>query len=197
MTTTLPAVVAAAGLSSRMGASKSLLDAGGRTFMSRVIQVLREGGADPVLVVVRDLKGEEAAETRASGARVILNPDPSPGPISSLQAGIHELPREAPGTLFTPVDHPLFRSLTVRLLISSFLNARPSLAAPSHAGRAGHPVVFSRTLFPELLGEDLPRGARTVVHRYLEERLLVPVDDPGILADIDTPADYRLHFPLE
>lgn len=197
MTPRLPAVVAAAGLSSRMGASKPLLDAGGLTFMARIIQSLREGGAHPVFVVIRDLDGDEAAEAQALGATPVLNPDPSPGPISSLQAGIHRIPPEAPGTLFTPVDHPLFRPLTVRLLISGFLNTLPPLAAPTHTRRAGHPVIFGRSLFPELLEEDLPQGARTVVHRYLGTRLLIPVDDPGILADIDTPADYQRHFPLE
>ena len=57
-------------------------------------------------------------------------------------------------------------------------------------------MIFSRNLFPELLEEDLPEGARSVIQRYLESRLEIPVEDPGILADIDTPVDYRRHFSM-
>ena len=195
MTHAFPAVVAAAGLSSRMGSSKALLHVAGMSFLSRIVQTLQGGGGDPVLVVVRDLQGPEAREARSLGAAAILNPEPSPGPISSLQAGLRALPKQAPGTLFTPVDHPLFRASTVESLVAAFREHLPPRAAPSHGGRPGHPVIFNRTLFPELLQEGLPEGARTVVRRYLDQRLLVPVDDPGILTDIDTPEDYRRHVP--
>jgi molybdenum cofactor cytidylyltransferase len=66
---------------------------------------------------------------------------------------------------------------------------------PAFEGWRGHPVLFGRALFPELLEKDLPEGARTVVRRYLDDRLQIPVADPGILADIDTPEEYRKHFP--
>lgn len=180
-----------------MGSSKALLVAEGRTFLNRVVQALRDGGADPILVVVRDLAGREAEEAEALNAMAVLNPDPSAGPISSLQSGIRALPNNPPGILFTPVDHPLFRSASVDALVRAFLEALPPVAAPSHEGRPGHPVIFGQRLFPELLQKGLPQGARSVVRRYLQERLLVPVDDPGILADIDTPEDYRRHFSSE
>ena len=188
---TLPAIVAAAGLSSRMGTSKALLDAGGATFLARVIDSLAQGGGDPIVVVVRDLGGGESREAEALGAVPVLNPNPDPGPISSLQAGIRSLKPDAPAILFTPVDHPLFLPSTVRTLVEAFRKTQPALVAPSHGGKPGHPVVFGRGLFPELLQGELPHGARTVVRRHLDERILVPVDDPGILADIDTPDDYR------
>jgi len=194
---TVPAIVAAAGQSTRMGTSKPLLLAGGETFLSRVVTALREGGAEPVLVVLRRLDGPEADEVRSSGGVPLRNPDPSPGPISSLRTGLAHLPSGALGTLFTPVDHPLFQPETVATLVGAFLDSLPPLASPTCSGKAGHPVVFSRAIFPELMEEDLPQGPRTVVQRHRDRRLLVPVEDPGILADIDTPEDYRRHFPLE
>jgi len=194
MTSILPAIVAASGLSLRMGTSKPLLDADGHSFLARVLESLRTGGAHPILVVVRDLEGPEGEEAKAQGGALVLNPDPSPGPISSLQAGIQALPEEAPGTLFCPADHPLFTAETVGVLIEAFLQNGAPIVAPEFDGRRGHPVIFGRDLFPELLQDDLPEGARTVVGRYLGRRLSVPVRDPGILADIDTPNDYRRHF---
>jgi molybdenum cofactor cytidylyltransferase len=165
------------------------------SFLARILKTLAEGEAHPRLVVVRDLAGGIAEEARAHGGEVLLNPDPSPGPVSSLQVGLHALSPEAEGAFFAPVDHPLFSAETVLALTRAFRSHRPPLVLPSYEGWRGHPVLFSRDLFPELLEEDLPEGARTVVRRYLEGRLQLPVDDPGILADIDTPEDYRKHFP--
>jgi molybdenum cofactor cytidylyltransferase len=193
-TASVAAVIPAAGLSHRMGLSKALLDAGGQSFLARILSSLREGGAEPLLVVVRDDTDPVAREAEGNGGKVILNPDPSPGPVSSLQAGIRSLPDRAAGVLFAPVDHPLFLPTTVRTLIQAFIDTGAPLLAPTFAERRGHPVLFGRTLFPELLEKDLPQGARTVVRRYLHAREEVPVVDPGILADIDTPEEYRAHF---
>ena len=195
MTPTLPAIVAASGLSLRMSTSKPLMEAGGRSFLAHILGTLRKGGALPILVVVRDLDSPESEETRAQGGVPVLNPDPTPGPISSLQAGIRALPEEAQGTLFCPADHPLFAAKTVQDLIRAFLASEAPLVAPAFNDKRGHPVIFGRELFPELLQRELPEGARTVVGRYYERRIVVPVQDPGILADIDTPEDYRRHFP--
>jgi molybdenum cofactor cytidylyltransferase len=195
MNQALPAIVAAAGLSTRMGASKPLLDAGGRSFLARILSSFREGGADPILVVVRDPDGEEAAAAAAEGGWGVWNPDPAPGPISSLQAGIRALPETAPGVFFSPADHPLFLADTVRTLARVFSAEAPPILAPTYQKRRGHPVIFHRSLFPELLEDGLSQGARSVIQRYRTRRLEVPVDDPGILVDIDTPSDYRRHFP--
>jgi molybdenum cofactor cytidylyltransferase len=178
-----------------MGTPKALLDARGKTFLARILGSLEEGGAGPVMVVTRTLDGAVADEARKLGSEVILNPDPSKGPVSSLQAGIRHLPEDAPAILFAPVDHPLFSPGTVRTLITGFLESNAPLVVPAYEGWRGHPVLFGRLLFPELLEEDLPEGARTVVRRYLAERLQLSVDDPGILADIDTPEEYLKYFP--
>jgi molybdenum cofactor cytidylyltransferase len=190
----LPAIVAAAGLSSRMGTSKPLLDAGGHTFLARILTSLRGGGADPLIVVVRDVEGRVGREARTGGALVIRNPDPTSGPISSLQAGIRAVPSDSPAVLFCPVDHPLFLPETVLALLSAFAREAAPIVAPTYEGRRGHPVVFHRDLFPELLEDGLPNGARSVIQRYLSRRIEIPVNDPGILIDVDTPTDYRHHF---
>ncbi len=195
MIRTIPAIIPAAGRSHRMGEPKALLDAGGMSFLARVLTSLREGGAGPLLVVVRDLENAIAMEASSLGGQVVLNPDPSQGPVSSLQVGIRSLPDDAQAVFFSPVDHPLFSPDTVRALILGFLESGAPLVVPSFEGWRGHPVLFGRRLFPELLGTDLTEGARTVVRRYLADRLQLPVDDPGVLADIDTPEEYRKHFP--
>lgn len=193
------AVVPCAGRSLRMGTSKALLDADGEPFVRRVVDTLRDGGADPVVVVVRDGGGPEAAEALAADAQVIVNPDPdhpvTGGPISSVRHGIRAVPDDVAGLLLHPVDHPRVAPSTVASLVADFARNGAPVTNPVWRDRRGHPVLFSRALFAELSAADLPEGARTVVQRHREARRDVPVDDPGIHDDLDTPSDYRRAFP--
>ncbi|HSR40577.1 MAG TPA: nucleotidyltransferase family protein, partial [Longimicrobiales bacterium] len=165
-------IVPAAGRSTRMGTPKPLLDAGGRSFLQAVVGALSRGGCAPVLVVLRERSGPVAAMAGTAGARIVVNPDPSAGPVSSLRAGIRaleEAEEAVDGVAFCPVDHPLVEPDTVERLLGAFRAGDAPAVVPAHGGRRGHPVFFRRTLFAELLGEELEEGARTVLHRHLEE----------------------------
>jgi molybdenum cofactor cytidylyltransferase len=184
-------VVPSAGASERMGRPKGLLPVDGVSFLRRTVSALREGGCDPVLVIVAEGERELAEEAEAASARVLLNPDPGEGPITSLRLAIDELRGSVAGLAYLPVDHPLVRSETVRELLEAAREAHASLTLPTHGGERGHPALFGAALFDELTDPSLEGGARTVVHAHLAEALLVPVDDPGVLIDIDTPATYE------
>jgi len=178
-----------------MGTPKAMLDAGGRTFLERVIKALRDGGCSGVLVAVPTQKGPVAAKAAGAGAVVVTNPSPDDGPIGSLRAALLTLDPEAEGVAYCPVDYPLLQADTVRAVLDAFHSSGSPLALPSYRGKRGHPVVLRRTLFKELLEEDLPQGAKTVVHRYLQAGALVAVEDQGAVIDIDDLTDYRRHFP--
>lgn len=189
------AVVPASGRSTRMGSPKPLLDADGRSFLQKVVGALSGGGCRRILVVVRDPSGPIGAMGRRAGGDVVENPDPAEGPISSLQAGLRRLDDDAAGCAYCPVDHPLVRPGTVRRLLDAFRDSAAPLVVPRFRDRRGHPVVFRRSLFGELMADDLPEGARTVVHRHDDEVLEVEVEDRGVTVDIDTLQEYRRHFP--
>lgn len=195
MITQLPAIVAASGLSTRMGRPKALLETNEGTFLAKIMKSLREGGAGPLLIALRKSQGPLAEEVERNGGTPVLNTHPDPGPISSLQAGLRALPKDATGVIFSPVDHPLFQAGTVRGLMEAFFTSGALLVAPAFGGRRGHPVIFGAALFPELLEPELPEGARSVVRRYLDRRVVVEVPDPGIIIDINTPEDLQRHFP--
>jgi|GEM_PF-194113 len=173
-----------------MGSSKALLEAEGVPFLTRVIGALRAGGCDPVVVVVSDMEGDEAALAREAGGTLLHNAEPGDGPITSLRLAITEVGDEAAGIAFCPVDHPGIRPDTVERLLEAFAAGGAPLVLPTYRGRRGHPGVFARELFPDLLSPDLPEGARTVVLRNLERARLVEVDDDGVITDVDTPDDY-------
>jgi len=183
-------VIPSAGASSRMGRPKALLPLGGETFLQRTVRTLRSGGCDPVLVVVARGEKQLAQEAERAGARVLFNPDPGEGPITSLRVALEELGDSVPGLAYLPVDHPMVRAETVATLLAAARDAAAALTVPMHDGKRGHPCVFGAALFAELTDPSLQGGARTVVHRHLDRALLVEVHDAGVLTDIDTPEAY-------
>jgi CTP:molybdopterin cytidylyltransferase MocA len=174
-----------------MGRPKALLPLSGKSFLWHGVRALLDGGCDPVLVVVGPGDVAGAREAERAGARVLTNADPGEGPITSLRLALAVLNASVRGLVYLPVDHPLVRAGTVRALLAAARSTRAPLVLPVHAAERGHPVVFDRALFPELADPTLAGGARTVTHRHLGEALLVEVDDPGVLTDIDTPDAYE------
>jgi molybdenum cofactor cytidylyltransferase len=189
----MPAVVLAAGRSTRMGRPKALLAVTriGETFVERLVGTLVAGGIDDVVVVA----GEQAAAIRARlgfRARVIVNPDVDQGQLSSIVVGLDVIDR--PGVsavMIAPVDQPLVSETTVRALAEAWRRTRAPIVRPVREGRHGHPVIFDRTLFDELRAADRAQGARAIVHAHAESLADIAVDDDGCFADIDTPADYE------
>ncbi len=187
-------VIPAAGDSRRMGRSKALLDAGGRSFLAAAVGSLVAGGCDPVVVVVGPDQPEEERKARDAGALVLPNPAPGEGPVTSLRLALRALEGAVEGIAILPVDHPLVRPETVQALLAAFRAGDAPVVLPVHEGERGHPGLLRRTLFAELLDPGLEGGARTVVHAHLDAAERVEVDDPGVLADIDTPEAYRRWF---
>ena len=194
----LAGVVLAAGGSTRMGTPKALLDADGASFVARLADTLRRGGCDPVLVVAAEEAGPVAAKAERGGARLVVNPGGEGGQIGSLRAALVHLRAldDPPAAfLFTPVDNPAVTPATVRAVIRGWERSRAAIVAPSHQGKRGHPVLADMTIADEFLDEGLAEGARTVVRRDPARVLEVPVPDPGIGDDIDTPQRYADRFP--
>jgi CTP:molybdopterin cytidylyltransferase MocA len=187
----LPAVVLAAGGSTRMGRPKALLPLpGGPSALARIVAACREGGCAPVLAVVGAESEAVGAAAAAAGAAVVENGAWARGRSTSVKAALPHLPAGAPGLLLFPVDHPLVGAPVVRALLAAFA-ADPGAEAvvPVHGGRRGHPVVLAARLFPEIaaLGDDEP--LRNVVRRTGRRVVEVPVESDSVLRNLDRPED--------
>jgi molybdenum cofactor cytidylyltransferase len=180
-------LILAAGESRRMGSPKALLAYQGETFLDRLIGLFARRCS--LVIVVLGAGAEEIRPRIGRPAVVAINHDYRLGQTSSMQCGLRAA-GAADSVLFTLVDHPAVRPSTIDSLIPSAPG--PLLRVPRFQGRRGHPVWFSAALIPEFLALAPTSAARDVVRAHAAETEFVDVDDPGILADIDDPAAYRV-----
>lgn len=184
---TRAAVIVAAGAGRRLGGvAKALLPIGGRTYLSAIAATARAAGLGDAVVVVGAPFGDEVAgHARALGLRVQVNPDPSRGMASSIALGFAALDDASEAAWLWPVDHPAVRVDTLARLVAA-LDGH-ALAQPRYGGAGGHPPLIRRAVWPALAACDLaPDGARGVLRAV--DRVVVEVDDPGVVHDVDTPA---------
>jgi molybdenum cofactor cytidylyltransferase len=184
-------IILAAGASSRMGTPKALLDYRGETFLDRLIRVLGTV-CDPVIVVLGHHADTIRAAVAHGNARFVVNPDPSRGQLSSLQTALAEVPADAEGFLFMPVDCPAAEPETVQRIVDAFhASDEPLLVIPRHEGERGHPVCARRELISEFLALLPEAQAKEVVHRHVDRTYYLDTFDLGVLSDIDDPEAYR------
>jgi molybdenum cofactor cytidylyltransferase len=194
----ISAILLAAGESRRMGSAKALLQYQGQTFIARVCNAFLTAGVDELIVVL----GARADELRCAlpthgKLRSVVNPRYSLGQLSSLMVGIGALSSESEATLVNLVDHPLIEVETIKALMTSFRAAPLPILIASYQGKRGHPVLFSSQVYGEILAAPLDQGAKVVVRKDPARVREIPLEDPGILADIDTPEDYARYVGLK
>jgi len=191
----IPAIVLAAGRSSRMGRAKATLplDAGD-TFLTRIVRTFLDAAVDDVIVVVGHDAREIVHSFSESGlpARFVMNRDYDKGQLSSLLAGLGVVDR--PGVvaaLVTLVDVPLVSPATVRAVIDCYRRTRAPVVRPTSGDRHGHPLLIARSLFDPLRAADPAAGAKPLVRAHASAAGDLEIEDEGSFTDIDTEEEYR------
>lgn len=181
------AIVLAAGSSRRMGADKLRLAWRGSPVLTRAVTPLAQSPRiDEVLVVVQPEREPPPLPDRV---RRVPNPAHATGMASSLVAGVCAASDASDVLLLALGDMPgLSPPLLARLLDAFAADPRPILV-PVFGGRRGHPVLFDRSCRDLLLALRGDSGARGVLRDRPEQVFELPVDDPAVLFDVDTPAD--------
>ena len=190
----IPALVLAAGRSSRMGRAKAMLPIDEHnTFLTCIVRTFLAAGVDDVVVVLGHEAEAIAASLAASGlpARFVLNREYDRGQLSSLVAGLGVVDR--PGVaavLVTLVDVPLVSEATVRAVLERYRRTHAPVVRPTSGERHGHPLLIDRALFDELRSADDDSGAKPIVRAHASAAGDLPIDDEGAFTDIDSPDDY-------
>jgi molybdenum cofactor cytidylyltransferase len=192
------AVILSAGESSRMGRPKALLPIDGVRFIERIVTTLKATRVGRIVVVLGHNITELRQKISDLPVDLVINPDYQRGQLTSLVAAIRNIEtgkdaERVDGILVHLVDHPYINADLVNLMIDRFYETKKLIVVPRYQNRRGHPVIFSRALFAELLAAPLDRGAKAVVHAHRDETLEIDTNDEGAIIDIDTPEEYRRH----
>jgi CTP:molybdopterin cytidylyltransferase MocA len=193
MITRVAGVLLAAGQGSRFGRPKALVRLDGRTLAERGVDLLRAGGADPVLVVAG------AAQLELDHVHTVFNPEWRTGMGSSLRAALRALSEPATGLPPDPADvgavvvaladQPLIGPEAVARLIAAY-RAGAGVAVAAYEGKPRNPVLLAREHWPEVIETATgDQGARAFLRAHPDLTTLVECGDTGRPDDIDTPAD--------
>lgn len=205
----LAVVILAAGESRRMGQPKALLPfpdssahreknaaeprgANSKTFLCHLIEVTRQPRASVLRVVAGAHAKQISAHAKLDPAELVVNDNWQSGQLSSLQAAIRSLPPgETDGMLVCLVDHPLISSTLVSQLVEAFDRHKNRIVIPTFQGKRGHPVIFPASLYGELLAAPEEIGARAVVRAHAKDVFEVPVEEQGIILNLNDPESLQ------
>lgn len=191
--TNFSAVVLAAGRSTRAGNAHKLLSKIGDTpVITATLNCIgkcmeKAGHMDIVVITGHDAERLKAC-LRPNSATIIHNEQFTSGMGSSLALGIQSLGRSCSYAFVCLADMPFIQPSTFLALMKQAKDqAGAAILIPTFHGKRGHPVLWSQHFFPELrkLGGD--SGGKAVIQHHSEKIIEVPVEDPGILIDLDTP----------
>ena len=178
----LAGLILAGGEGTRWGGPKAwarLPDGG--SFLDACGVTLREAGASPVVATLPPA----TEDPRIDGLDVLALPKPGMDMFGSLRVGLGRLV-DTPSwrvVAVLPVDHPLVRPETITMMAAVVGPA----AIPSFNGKHGHPICLSRMVAESVARGDVAGPTLRDVLRAVKA-LSVPVDDPGVVANCNTPA---------
>jgi len=191
----VPAILLAAGASTRLGQPKQLLrlpGLAGETLLDHAIALGRAAGAAPIFVVLGAHAEEIHLECELLDCILVRNEAWHEGMASSLRAGISAVLENAPaasGVMVLVCDQPGLSAEHLRRLLDAQESDPDSIAASRYAGRTGVPAIFPRALFPSLLELQGDQGARTMLQQ--PGAAIHPVDFPAGEFDLDSPEDLQ------
>jgi molybdenum cofactor cytidylyltransferase len=180
-------VILAAGFSRRMGRPKLLVPLGGRPILSLVVDAFEKSRLDELLVVTNNPRGEEWATVKRSRFRLLVNLDSREGMSTSLKLALGAV--EGQAAVIGMGDQPLLLPSTIDKVIAEYQSTGGRIVVPVYRGQRGNPVLFDRSIFPQIMDISGDVGAKSVVLKNLDLVHEVNVNDEGILLDIDTPSD--------
>lgn len=173
------------------GFPKALLEIGGRKFIEIIIEKSKDAGATDIVVVVGAHADEIKKSVNPTGVKIEVNAKWREGQLSSLRAGIVALDEKSEGFLLAPCDSPEVSAETYKMLSNAWEKDKSKIFIPvSREGRGGHPTIFPRRFYRELLENELTMGAKTLIEKHPRDIIRIETDDEGILSDIDTREDY-------
>jgi len=177
----------AAGSAKRFGSNKllHLLPHG----VPMVLQAVRhlKSETPSLFVVVRPGQDDLFNLLQGEGCRVVVCENADEGMGASLACAARAAGRAA-GYLVALGDMPFIRRSSIAAVREALVSGA-ALAAPYWRSRRGHPVGIAGDFFDELVELRGDEGAKRILASNEKLLVKIPIGDPGVLRDIDTPED--------
>lgn len=187
------ALILAAGLSSRIEGLKPLLRIGSKSILEHALDLFRLPAIQEIVTVVGYRSEALIPTLRDRQARYVLNENYRAGMFTSIQAGVRVLADSCDAFFLLPVDIPLVRKDTVMRMIETYAgDPTRAIIYPQFKRRCGHPPLISKELCKPILAHAGNGDLGALLRTYQAEALVLPVDDPFILKDIDTIDDLEI-----
>jgi molybdenum cofactor cytidylyltransferase len=184
----IAALILAGGESRRMGSPKALVPYHGLTFVEHLLAATQHARIGITRVVLGARAEEIRAKIPVKESQVVINEEWERGPLSSIHAGLRSLEgQDVEAALICPVDHPLVTLHLVGAIIAAFDRTGKAIVVPSYRGKRGHPVLFAKSLFAELMSAPIEVGARAVVRAHPQEIEEVPTEEEGVVLNLNDP----------
>lgn len=201
----MAAIILAGGYSSRMGTFKPLLKIGDLPAVDVLVSSFVSAGIGRIVIVTGHQHErltahiDQNAETQVE-IKTVFNENYSKGMFTSVQKGISFLRSasdpaggEIAGTFVIPVDCPAVSAGTIKMMMDEIRadDDTEMFFAPVYMGKKGHPLYIPQRYWREIIEHDGRNGLKGITDNYPNRMKRIPVDDEGILLDMDDPAGYE------
>ncbi|NLL52259.1 MAG: NTP transferase domain-containing protein [Peptococcaceae bacterium] len=187
----IAALIPAAGYSSRMGLFKPLLPIASSLVLEKPIKAFRTAGVEDILVITGHKNFLLAPVLEGLGVKAVYNSRFDQGMYSSIQAGVAALPEDTEAFFLLPADYAVVSSAVISQILEKYRREPHQVFYPTYNGERGHPPLISAELRPYILEGEADGGLRGLLESIVTDYAEIPVDDEGILQDLDTEDDYR------
>jgi molybdenum cofactor cytidylyltransferase len=188
-------IVLAAGMSSRFGRPKQLLELGGRPVIEWTLKACLDSQLESIYLILGykhlQILKKISKEIRCSLRNIIVNNNYKSGQSTSLQAGIRAIGDAYPSAMFILGDQPFIDSPTINHLLERFWVSGKNICVPFYQKKRGNPVIFSTLFYDKINSIKGDIGARGIIEDHPGHILSVPVKRLSFFHDIDTQRDFE------
>jgi molybdenum cofactor cytidylyltransferase len=185
----IAAIIIAAGESKRLGRIKQLLPWRGNTLIEYIIQNARDCNLSPINVILGANYDLIVPIIKSSRVNILFNPRWIEGKGTSISIGINSLSEKVKAVIIFIVDQPFLDEKLISALINQYEITKADIIAPYIQNIQSNPVLFDRSVFPELKTLKNEEGGRNIFNKFNLEK--IDWDDEKVLWDIDTKTDYK------
>jgi len=188
------AVVLAAGMSERMGATnKLLLDFNGQSLLQLSIGALIAAAVSEIVVVLGHESDDTNKQLDELPVSTVVNPNYNKGQMGSVNCGLEAITGTTRGTMICLADQPLINATHIKELIEAFAQLKPAqeIVVPYYEGQRGNPIIISEVVRQRVLHGSTRLGCRRFIDDNPDLVNCFSVADVAYTLDIDTPDEYR------